>query len=58
MIFNGPVELEIRPEPDEAERAAIVAALAEERPAPSGPYASGWRRAGIEQQPEPPPESP
>ena len=47
------VELEIRPEPDEEERAAIVAALAEEQDA-AGPYASAWRRAGIEQSLEPP----
>ena len=49
----GRVELEIRPEPDEAEREAIVAALAAERDRP-GPYESGWRRVGIEESLEPP----
>jgi hypothetical protein len=40
------VELEIRPEPDEAEREAIVAAVAQPPGAPT-PYASAWRRAAL-----------
>ncbi len=42
------VELEITPEPDEAEREAIVAALEPTENGPS-PYASGWRAAGLEE---------
>jgi len=40
------VELEISPDPDEAERDAIAAALAQPA-APAQPYLSAWRHAAI-----------
>ena len=46
------VELEISPEPDEAERDAIAAALAQPDAAPA-PYLSPWRRAAIAEALEP-----
>jgi hypothetical protein len=42
------VDVEIAPEPDAAERAAILAALAEGRyPAEPEAYRSAWRRDGL-----------
>jgi hypothetical protein len=41
------VEAEITPEPSEAERRAIAAAL-ETAPKPAGPYASRWRAAALD----------
>jgi hypothetical protein len=41
------VEAEITPEPSEAERRAIAAAL-ETAPKPTGPYASRWRAAALD----------
>jgi hypothetical protein len=46
------VELEIRPEPDDAEREAIAAAVAHPQEAPSA-YASAWRQAAIAEAVEP-----
>jgi hypothetical protein len=40
------MDAEISPEPTEPERRAIVAALAPEKR--SGPYASPWRAAALE----------
>jgi hypothetical protein len=53
MAFNPvDVELEISPDPDEAERDAIAAALAQ--PAvPPQPYLSAWRRAAFAEALEP-----
>jgi hypothetical protein len=42
------VEFEITPQPDEGEREAIRAALADD-PEPPLPYESSWRRAGLEE---------
>jgi hypothetical protein len=46
----APVELEIRPEPTEEERAALIAALRELEAA--RPVAPGdpWRRAALEEE--------
>jgi hypothetical protein len=46
------VELEIRPEPDEAERAAIAAAVAGPSEPPT-PYTSAWRQAAFLEAVEP-----
>jgi hypothetical protein len=46
------VELEISPEPDEAERRAIAAALSDRREPPDA-YLSAWRQAGINESVEP-----
>ena len=46
------VELEITPEPDDADREAIVAVLAEPAELPA-PYLSAWRRAAIAEAVEP-----
>jgi hypothetical protein len=45
----APVELEIRPDPDDADRAAIEAAVEAADLAEQGPaaYASPWRRAAL-----------
>jgi hypothetical protein len=40
------VEIEIVPDPSPEERAALLAALAEEAEPPA--YLSAWRRAGLE----------
>jgi hypothetical protein len=40
------VQLEISPEPDDAEREAIAAALSDTAPTPE-PYGGAWRRAAI-----------
>jgi hypothetical protein len=42
------VELEITPEPDDAEREAIAAALAD-APEPPWPYRSEWRSAAEDE---------
>jgi hypothetical protein len=52
MSFNRVVELEITPEPDEDERRAIIAALAQEAQG-RGPYGSTWRRDSIAEAIEP-----
>jgi hypothetical protein len=46
------VELEISPEPEDAERQAIAAALARPAEAPSA-YSSAWRQAAIVEAVEP-----
>ena len=43
-----PMELEIRPEPDDAEREAIAAALVD-RPALPEAYRSAWRRDAADE---------
>jgi hypothetical protein len=45
------VEPEIRPEPEDAERLAILAALAEEPP--TDPWRSAWRATGIRESTNP-----
>jgi hypothetical protein len=43
------VEVEIRPEPSDEERRAIVAALGEEDAAVPNAYRSRWREAALEE---------
>jgi len=53
MPFNPvDVELEISPDPDEAEREAIAAALAQPVVPPQA-YLSAWRRAALAEALEP-----
>lgn len=51
-VHNGAVAYEIEPEPSEAERAALLAALAEEEQEPR-PGGSAWWRAGLPEEPAP-----
>lgn len=51
-VHNGAVAYAIEPEPSEAERAALLAALAEEEQEPL-PGGSAWWRAGLPGEPEP-----
>jgi hypothetical protein len=43
------MELEIRPEPTDEERRAILAALTDDAPAEPDAYGSRWRRAALEE---------
>ena len=43
------MELEIRPEPSDEERRAILAALAEDVTAEPDAYRSRWRQAALEE---------
>ena len=51
-VHNGVVAYAIEPEPSEAERAALLLALAEEEQEPL-PGGSAWWRAGLPEEPEP-----
>jgi hypothetical protein len=55
-LIRAAVELEITPAPDEAEREAIAAALAEQAELPPA-YVSAWRRAGLTEVLDPDVES-
>ncbi len=48
-VHNGAVAYEIEPEPSEAERAALLAALEDEEQEPL-PGRSAWWRAGLPQE--------
>ena len=50
-VHNGAVAYEIEPEPSEAERAALLAALEDEEQEPL-PGGSAWWRAGLPQEHE------
>lgn len=48
MVLNGPMDAEIRPSPEEAEREALLAALRDEADAGASPYRSRWRASADE----------
>jgi len=50
-VHNGGMAYEIEPEPSEAERAALLAALEDEEQEPL-PGGSAWWRAGLPQEHE------
>lgn len=50
MVFNGRMEVEIRPEPEYLEREALLAALRDDSAVDASPYRSLWRAAAADDE--------